>query len=361
MRFPLAVCLLSRASLVVVAWLGLVLVPVDYDYARWEAFDNQPWAEGWCRWDTGWYYTIADHGYTNKPNGNGERDTNFFPLYPMLMRVGSWATGGKLMYGGLLVSNLAFLLAGLAVYAWARDKFGVPVARRTLVLLCLYPCAIYYGAVYTEAVFLACAAGAFLFAERDNWLLAAACASAAAATRIPGLLVGLSLVLLYLEKKRGVGPSALWLALVPALPLAHLATLQRRFGDPLVFLSSNQAWKGARLGEVLEDFTRAQPFHDSFRLHVLGLGVALFSAAVLTCALTFRRVGVAYGLWCLLHILVALKTPFISMGRYLSVLFPLFAVWALVLPTPVYRIWLLVSCVLQVALVFCFSHWLPVP
>jgi len=290
-RFALATCLLSRAALVLVAWLGLTLVPATFDEAHWQYFPDNRWADGWCRWDTGWYYGIADKGYTNLPNLSGERDTNFFPLYPLLMRLATLVTDGDLMYGGLLVSNLAFLLAGLAVYQWAQLKFGETVARRTVVLLCLYPFAFYYGAVYTEALFLACAAGAFLFAERDNWLLAAACASGAAVTRIPGFLVGLALVLLYFEKKRRPGLSALYLLLIPVLPLAHLNMLRQLFGDPLAFLSSNTAWSGHRLGEVLEDFTRTQPVADSFRLAVHGLATVLFGAAVLSCVLAFRRVG----------------------------------------------------------------------
>ena len=54
----------------------------------------------------------------------------------------------------LLVSNLAFLGALLALFALTADAFGERIARRAIVVTALFPTAFFFLAPYTESLFL---------------------------------------------------------------------------------------------------------------------------------------------------------------------------------------------------------------
>ncbi len=47
-------------------------------------FEAVRFAETFAAWDSGWYWTIARHGY--RYNAGGQSSIAFFPLYPLLMR-----------------------------------------------------------------------------------------------------------------------------------------------------------------------------------------------------------------------------------------------------------------------------------
>src|SRR5689334_4880104 len=68
-------------------------------------------------WDGRWYRMVAERGYLVIPRH--QSDTAFFPLYPSLLRVGR-AFGLSADAAGLLVANLALLVALVALYELVR-------------------------------------------------------------------------------------------------------------------------------------------------------------------------------------------------------------------------------------------------
>ena len=70
-------------------------------------------------WDGGWYSAIASEGYGDVPNPRFA----FFPLFPELMRA-VHATGVGYFLAGLLLSNVAFVIALTAFHALTRDVLG---------------------------------------------------------------------------------------------------------------------------------------------------------------------------------------------------------------------------------------------
>ena len=72
-------------------------------------------------------------------------------------------------------------------------ELGRPLARPTLLLLAVFPAALYFGAPYAESLFLALSVGAFYAARTGRWAWAGTCAAAAAATRNSGVLLMLPL------------------------------------------------------------------------------------------------------------------------------------------------------------------------
>ena len=133
----------------------------------------------------------------------------FFPAYPTLVRGLGRLLGGSLpsdILAGTLLSFAAFLGALVYLYRLARATLDDEQARYAQWLLAAYPFAFFFGAIYTESLFLLSATGAFYHFTKGQFGRAAAW----------GLIVGLTL---------HVGcfvsiPLAL-LAIAPWLPEAH--------------------------------------------------------------------------------------------------------------------------------------------
>src|SRR3954470_15721698 len=148
-----------------------------------------------ARWDSVWYLTIADSGY-----GDSTARAAFFPLYPLLIRAVGTVFGGShaaLLIAAFLVSLAAFVAALVLLYRLTELELGRRLARPTLLLLAVFPAAVYFGAPYSESLFLLLAVGAFYSARTDRWAWAGACAGLASATRSAGLLLVLPLGLLW--------------------------------------------------------------------------------------------------------------------------------------------------------------------
>jgi len=98
-----------------------------------------------AQWDSVWFLHIAEHGYDSK------QITAFFPLYP------------------LVVHGLAEVVRSTVV---ARSVLGERAASDVVLFVALYPLAYVFTALYSDGLFLALAAGAFLAAQRRQSLLA---------------------------------------------------------------------------------------------------------------------------------------------------------------------------------------------
>jgi Gpi18-like mannosyltransferase len=101
-------------------------------------------------------------------------------------------------------------------------EFGsIPLARRSVICLAVFPTAYYLVAGYTESLFLALTLGAFLAALKRRWLVAGSLAYLASLTRLQGAVLLLPLGWIAYVQLRQAGLRAL-LARLPAL-VASLA------------------------------------------------------------------------------------------------------------------------------------------
>ena len=302
-----------------------------------------------ARWDSVWYLTIADSGYS----GSSARAA-FFPLYPLLVRGVGTLFGGShaaLLVAAFLISISAFVAALVLLYRLTELELGSRLARPTLLLLAVFPAAVYFGAPYSESLFLLLAVGAFYAARTDRWAWAGACAGLASATRSAGLLLVIPLVLIWWNgRPRRVGEAA-WLLLAPLGIAAYAAWLGLAEGDALRFLDVQEAWSrhlvvplaGAWDGlaaafdgvRQLASGSRTpvyfeQAAGDPFR--IAAINVMLFASlvfAVVACVGVFRRLPRAYGAWVAASLVLPLTfpvtpQPLMSLPRFVSVLFPVF-------------------------------------
>jgi hypothetical protein len=310
-----------------------------------------------ARWDSVWYLRVADHGY---PDGGVE--AAFFPLYPLLARgLGELGGGsnGAVLIAAYLVSLAALLAALVLLYRLVALELGKRLARPTLLLLMLFPGALYLGVPYSESLFLLASVGAFYAARTRRWAWAGACLAAAAATRSAGVLLMIPVALLFAQHVRaggrradalwlllgpaGLGAFALYLALSQSEPFAFSVVQDfwyRDFAGPLVgawdglvaaFDGARQLLSGSRDPVY---FTRAGG--DPFRVAGINLMLFAFLAfGLVACWGTIRRLPPAYGAWVGVALLLPLSfpvgpQPLMSLPRFLAVLFPIFMWLAIV-------------------------------
>jgi len=299
-----------------------------------------------ARWDAVWYLTIAEHG-----TDRTRRARRSFPLYPLLAR-GAGAALGSALLGGILVSLLAF---GVALYLLRRLtalELGPEAARVAVWGTAAFPGALFFSAVYSEALFLALSVGCVYAARTDRWAWAGVFGLLATGTRSAGIVLLVPLAVL-LWQHRGAGlwrraprvglvPLGIaafcgWLALHGAgarAPFDAQAVWFRELGMPLSGLweGAAAAWGGAR--QLLSGssarifFTHAggDPFEVA-RLNVMLFGFLVLALAALAGAI--RRLPLAYAAYALAALVLPLSTPveaqpLMSLPRFVAVLFPLF-------------------------------------
>ena len=379
-REAFGVLLLSRALVWFVAvFAALKLAPSAsgneriYDQAE----DSHPFG-GWplehvfdaifsplARWDAIHYLTIANDGY-DAPDDDLRH--GFFPLYPMTVRaVAGWTgSNGLTLIAAHLVSLAAFGVALYLLHRLVELELGRDRARTTLLLLAVFPASLYYGAPYSESMFLAVTVGAFYCARTERWALAGALAGLASAARIPGLLLVVPLVALYLYGPRGRGGPTpgthgapwwrprfrpdrrvAWLALAPTGALAFAGLQKAETGDALGWLTTVNQGQKRNIGLPLEGAVEAlraagagaldiaRGTADTFPAQANLTDVAFMVFAVVATIGVLRRLPLAYGVYAIALLFLPLSTPLGGepiggFPRYMAVVFPLFmwlAIW----------------------------------
>jgi hypothetical protein len=317
-----------------------------------------------ARWDSVWYLTIAHDGYGT---ASDHAQAAFYPLYPLLMRVVGWVVGSPLL-AGVLISLTCFLGALVLLHRLVALELGSRHARPTLLLVAFFPTALFFSAVYSEALFLLVSVGAFLAARQERWWLAGMLGALAALTRNSGVLLLLPLLLLFLYGPRAGGvpvasrarwlpryrltPQLTWLAIAPLGLALYLGWSAIALGDALAPFHAQELWMrhlrplGAVTGGVeaawdgLRELTRdgtarrylaeggGSPL-DAASQSLLLLGFLLFALVALVGVV--RRLPLAYSAYAGVALLMTLSypvdgQPLMSFPRYIAVLFP-FQMW----------------------------------
>jgi hypothetical protein len=362
-RTPIGICVGNRLALFLVVYLGLVVCP-DVDHPL-RAFPQNLFLDGWFRWDSGHYLVIARDGYQVIPDSVQQR-TNFWPLYPLLVRIVGWPMGDFFL-AGFVLSNLALLAACTLLHRWTVSRFGQDVATRTLTLLLSCPFAFYFSAMYTESVFLLAVAGAFYFSQRARWLWASLFAAAAGATRLVGIVVMLPVAMTYAEyhdwKIARFRRDILYLPLGLAGLLGHMLFLHCRFGDAFAFLGTQwvPGWGNdsdwTRLATLLNNLTDWRRLATGTFQSIAAINLLFGTAVLVVCLISFRRIGAAACTWAVATMLVSLRI-WASAGRYAVVVWPAYVGIALFTQKRpiVYQILVVGFCLLQALLAFWFAH-----
>ena len=298
------------------------------------------------RWDAGWYLQIVTDGYSYAPGDPAvQQNIVFFPAYPVLMRVVGRLLGGEMtgyVAAGMIVSIASFFGALVYLYAFARDRYGDDVASGTIWLLAAYPFAIFFGALYTESLFLLGTVGALYHFSRQQFGRAACWGLLVGLTRLNGALLVLPLALLAIPSSTPrMKLEALGAAAAPGIGLViYTLFIWRLTGNPIAFATSQMAWGRtygglgtlvARQYSILANAGLSgyvgTPGYDV--LNAIGAAFAIATVWPVT-----RRLGLPYGVFMVINILPALANGgLLSAGRFSSVLFPAFIWLATAVPS----------------------------
>lgn len=328
-----AVFVASRLALSLVSVLGVGLVdplpPVDVPGRA-----GPPATSGWHnavdateRQDAVWYLRLADRGWSADDAGAA-----FFPLYPLTVRVVAWVLPGDDVLAALVVSNVAFLGALLALFALSTEAFDERVARRAIVVAAAFPTAFFFLAPYAESLFLLLSVLAFREARHDRWWGVALFGALAALTRSVGVLLVPALLADAVLDHRGrprasrlAGAAAV--ALGPALWFGWWGVVHGRWLAPLDAQAHWQRvaeWPWVTVADAVELASR---FGSYWLLDLVIVTIAAIGLAIATPVL--RRSEAIYG-WLSLVLPLALPfpgRPLLSMPRFVLVVFP--ALWGL--------------------------------
>lgn len=314
-----------------------------------------------ARWDAVWYIDIAEVGY---PTDYPPR-TAFFPLYPVLLRLGGWLVGSPLV-AGLLISLACAFVGAMLFHRLTDLELGRPAAKAATWALLVFPGSMWFTAVYSEGLFLMLSVGCILAARRNAWAIAGTLGALASATRSAGVVLMVPLALIawdqYRHRPRPVDPRAeiTWrqwpwrrpavaVASVPIGILVYLLVLRVIGHSWMTSFDQQQEWGRENVGPF-SGVVRAIGAAGDGIAQLLGTApeasaatpgaewmnplLLLFLIAGLVALVgVARRLPIAYAAYVGCALLLPLSAPAVgggeplmSLPRFLGVLFPL-AMW----------------------------------
>lgn len=308
-------------------------------------YSLNPWVFAWANFDGEHYLSIAIHGYRGLEQA-------FFPVYPRFIKALAspiyqaipcqveQCLINALFYSsviGILISTLSLLVVLMLLWKLIRIDYPDKVAWWTLVVLLIFPTSFYFGAVYSEAIYLLISVAAFYFARTNKWWLAGILGVVSSATRIFGLLL-LPAFLIEAYQQRLPPRKWIWIWFVPVGLFAYMYYQYITVGDPFAFyrlqkIVGEQHQSGLTL--LLQVYWRylkmlltvdiTSPIYQTIVLEFL-TGIVFFLLPILGY---FKKVRLSYLVYAMLGFLLpSIQGSFSSIPRYVLVIFPSFLVLA---------------------------------
>lgn len=220
--------LIGLASRIVVILAVLVSFYTLYTFADWPRIatdaNSFPFIGLFDRWDSGYYLKIALNGYpTGYPDLNywtsngisiaqgtplAYPEWAFFPLYSAVIRavgilfVPFLTTTHAFMLSGFVVSNITFFVSVYFLYKLSNKIFDQRIALIATVFYSFWGGASFYSAIYSEALFMALALGAFYYLEENKLYKATLLGFLASFTRSNGFLIFIPFLIYALQSRK---------------------------------------------------------------------------------------------------------------------------------------------------------------
>lgn len=337
-------------------------------------------------WDAEWYKEMTEAGY-KFPRSTGMANWAFFPLYPMICRAVRIITGGHInTYAiGMMVSNICIIVAvyyavKLAYLELDKGKYDKNDIENIIIFLMLAgPCAVYYGAMYTEALFTMCVVMCFYNARKRNYMTAGVFAALASATRIVGCtLIVVLLIEMYIDsyKKQEVmskrilytvqdiikdGRKLLSLALCPLGIFVYMAFLKHFCGDAWAFYHVQRAWRTQKLFPVIGVLYKSctgQLGSMSDVKQINGIILGWFCVfALLLYVIMIARKHYSAGAFGIVALIIPLTSSVMSTLRFIVGSFVIYIGITQILLSVRIRTRRIIMVLLAVAEVVCISAW----
>jgi hypothetical protein len=289
-----------------------------------------------CHHDCDFYTRIAAEGYGSDA-GYHDRGSfpnwAYFPLLPLLMRLGAYLSGG-----GIFAAALGAAAVALALLAWFGGMYlerARPDGRMGVWLLGLFaaPYGFFFSVPYTEGLFAAAAMGVLLARQLRMPMAAAACAAIGSAARPTGIILSALVVAdqaaSWWRRRHETPHMAVMAEVLPPIALCalglslYMAWQVWQVGDPLAFAHVqviwDRRWLGPltwlRLGWRTQDWANlAGPFAvQSFAFNALAAVIGLAAGVWLALRRRFAEAWL-----CVAALLLPLGSGLHSMPRFVG-------------------------------------------
>lgn len=299
-----------------------------------------------ARWDSFWYLDIAQNGYSF----NGiEKPSNiaFFPLYPALIKATSFLINKNFILAGWILSVIFLFLSLVYLFKFVKKFHPEINPYLPVFLLLIFPNAFFLNAIYTESLFLFLSLATFYYGFKKNFLLAGAFGFLASLTRPTGIFLFIPLIWEYLKNYnfhliRFFNLKILSIFLIPAGTLSFFLYHYFKFGDFFLFFKISSWWDRSfelNKGHFL--------FFSNSAIVNFCLDFSFIIFIFISIYFIFKKLRVSYGLYALTTIIVALSTgTFMSVGRFILVLFPIYILGASIKNQYFQQIWIFISILL---------------
>ena len=350
-RIPLKIAACALGFRLVSAIIAL-LVNLAFPLHQREQFtifgSTSPLWDTFARYDTGHFEGIAWGGYA--PLAGGRSNIAYFPVYPLLMRYVGRLFGryhASYFIAGIGIAWVSYVLAMIALYHLARLDRSRREAERAVLLTTIFPFAFFFGVAYSESTFLLFAVLTFYLLRTRRWVLGGVCGAVATATRVPGILMLPALAWIAWRSAEPTPRDRAWAAVALLLAASGFGVyclyIDQLTGNPLEWAATLQRWgyhpggmpwdAPVRLvGRLLTHpyvYLTTDPMAPYDTLY--GVTGILFALSI---PFVWWKLGAGYGLYVLLNLWLPLSSgAFEGVGRYCSVLFPVF-LWLATVRSP---------------------------
>lgn len=336
-KWVVCVAILSRlvifASALVGSWLSGELASFFHDFRG-----------HWVRWDCEGYLSLAENWYTL----DNRKYLVLTPVYPLLIRLLSPVFLGNAALAGVVISNLALIGSGWALYLLVQEKQGQVIARRAVQLLMFCPLSVFFSVPYAESLFFFLTLLSVLLARRQQFAAAVCVGILAAGTRMAGVL---TVVPVYLEILKYERSLHLWprhkrrcvlrlaggtlLAAMIGLGLAGYLLVNRQVtGSFTGFIDIQRSEWNQTFGNVANTlrYSIEMFFTDestAWKLGVWAPQCLSIAAAIALLAAFCSRMDPGDGLYAWLYLTLTLASTWLLTGpRMLISMYPLYSMLA---------------------------------
>ena len=304
-------------------------------------------------WDSEHYLHIAAYGYTP-----GAGHCAFYPLWPLCIKIGSYVTDGNLVVSGYLLSNIFSFIGLLVFHRFVSENHCLKVADRATVLLALFPGSIFFIFPYTESLFLLLIVACLFCLRRGHLISVALLAFLLPLTRAIGVFI---IPVFLWELLRTKSPMKNYVIIIAPLVgyACYFGTMYAFTGNPFEgFVAQQQYPAQPSVSRILDPAGFCDAFIDIRWSHDMlhSWLDRLFFVLLLASMYWMLRADTTYYVYSIFFgFIPALSNIFMSFTRFISLVFPLFIVWAQSTKRR-WLFWPLASISLIVQLYFFLRH-----
>lgn len=364
-----------KIILILVSFMAIKFIPLSYQDRFLGGgpinYQLSPELFSWANFDGEHYLSIAIFGYKGLEQA-------FFPVYPMLISFFAKPFSESLFSSlvnstiiGLIISNTVFLFALIILYKLINIDFSKRIALLTISLLLVFPTSFYFGALYSEALFLLLSVNSFMNARKAKWVQAGIWGAFASATRIFGILLFPALLIeVYLQKEKL--SKTFWIILIPFGLGIYMLYQYLTVGDAFAFyhlqkVVGEQHQSGLtslpqvyfRYVKMILSVDIINPIYQTVWLEFL-VGILFFTLPLYGY---FKKIRLSYLFYAMVGFLLpSIQGSLSSVPRYVIVFFPSFLTLALLinsLPKLVRALIIFVSSILLLTetAIFLRGYW----